>query len=137
MALQQNNPKNSPNRKKKKGFGLGWVYTLMLLSILGILLFSNGSSGEEVEWSRFQAMLQDDLFEEVTVYSSKGTVHAVVKKEAESKAKKYQIASKEKDQKRPSLLSKIEVTSEIPGAGAFNDLYQDCLLYTSPSPRDS
>ena len=96
MALQQNNPKNSPNRKKKKGFGLGWVYTLMLLSILGILLFSNGSSGEEVEWSRFQAMLQDDLFEEVTVYSSKGTVHAVVKKEAESKAKKYQIASKEK-----------------------------------------
>ena len=132
MALQQNNPKNSPNRKKKKGFGLGWVYTLMLLSILGILLFSNGSSGEEVEWSRFQAMLQDDLFEEVTVYSSKGTVHAVVKKEAESKAKKYQIASKEKDQKRPSLLSKIEVTSEIPGAGAFNDLYQEIMAGKKP-----
>lgn len=132
MALQQNNPKNSPNRKRKKGFGLGWVYTLMLLSILGILLFSNGSSGEEVEWSRFQAMLQDDLFEEVTVYSSKGTVHAVVKKEAESKAKKYQIASKEKDQKRPSLLSKIEVTSEIPGAGAFNDLYQEIMAGKKP-----
>ena len=132
MALQQNNPKNTPNRKKKKGFGLGWVYTLMLLSILGILLFSNGSSGEEVEWSRFQAMLQDDLFEEVTVYSSKGTVHAVVKKEAESKAKKYQIASKEKDQKRPSLLSKIEVTSEIPGAGAFNDLYQEIMAGKKP-----
>lgn len=132
MALQQNNPKNSPNRKKKKGFGLGWVYTLMLLSILGILLFSNGSSGEEVEWSRFQAMLQNDLFEEVTVYSSKGTVHAVVKKEAESKAKKYQIASKEKDQKRPSLLSKIEVTSEIPGAGAFNDLYQEIMAGKKP-----
>lgn len=133
MALQQNNPKNSPNRKKKKkGFRLGWVYTLMLLSILGILLFSNGSSGEEVEWSRFQAMLQDDLFEEVTVYSSKGTVHAVVKKEAESKAKKYQIASKEKDQKRPSLLSKIEVTSEIPGAGAFNDLYQEIMAGKKP-----
>lgn len=132
MALQQNNPKNSPNRKKKKGFGLGWVYTLMLLSILGILLFSNGSSGEEVEWSRFQAMLQDDLFEEVTVYSSKGTVHAVVKKEAESKVKKYQIASKEKDQKRPSLLSKIEVTSEIPGAGAFNDLYQEIMAGKKP-----
>lgn len=132
MALQQNNPKNSPNRKKKKGFGLGWVYTLMLLSILGILLFSNGSSGEEVEWSRFQAMLQDDLFEEVTVYSSKGTVHAVVKKEAESKAKKYQIDSKEKDQKRPSLLSKLEVTSEIPGAGAFNDLYQEIMAGKKP-----
>lgn len=132
MALQQNNPKNSPNRKKKKGFGLGWVYTLMLLSILGILLFSNGSSGEEVEWSRFQAMLQDDLFEEVTVYSSKGTVHAVVKKEAESKARKYQIASKEKDQKRPSLLSKLEVTSEIPGAGAFNDLYQEIMAGKKP-----
>lgn len=132
MALQQNNPKNSPNRKKKKGFGLGWVYTLMLLSILGILLFSNGSSGEEVEWSRFQAMLQNDLFEEVTVYSSKGTVHAVFKKEAESKAKKYQIASKEKDQKRPSLLSKIEVTSEIPGAGAFNDLYQEIMAGKKP-----
>lgn len=132
MALQQNNPKNSPNRKKKKGFGLGWVYTLMLLSILGILLFSNGSSGEEVEWSRFQAMLQEDLFEEVTVYSSKGTVHAVVKKEAESKAKKYQIASKEKDQKRPSLLSKLEVTSEIPGAGAFNDLYQEIMAGKKP-----
>lgn len=132
MALQQNNPKNSPNRKKKKGFGLGWVYTLMLLSILGILLFSNGSSGEEVEWSRFQAMLQDDLFEEVTVYSSKGTVHAVVKKEAESKAKKYQVASKEKDQKRPSLLSKIEVASEIPGAGAFNDLYQEIMAGKKP-----
>lgn len=132
MALQQNNPKNAPNRKKKKGFGLGWVYTLMLLSILGILLFSNGSSGEEVEWSRFQAMLQEDLFEEVTVYSSKGTVHAVVKKEAESKAMKYQIDSKEKDQKRPSLLSKLEVTSEIPGAGAFNDLYQEIMAGKKP-----
>lgn len=131
MALNQNNQNNSPKRKKK-GFGLGWLYILMLVAITGILFFPEGKGGDEVEWSRFQAMFQDDLFEEVTVYSSKGTVHAVVKKEAEAKAKKYQVASKTKEQARPSLLSKVEVTSEIPGAGAFNDLYQEIMAGKKP-----
>lgn len=128
MALNQN---NSPKRKKK-GFGLGWLYILMLVAITGILFFPEGKGGDEVEWSRFQAMFQDDLFEEVTVYSSKGTVHAVVKKEAEAKAKKYQVGSNTKEQARPSLLSKVEVTSEIPGAGAFNDLYQEIMAGKKP-----
>ncbi|WP_297720594.1 ATP-dependent zinc metalloprotease FtsH [uncultured Porphyromonas sp.] len=131
MALNQNNQNNSPKRKKK-GFGLGWLYILMLVAITGILFFPEGKGGDEVEWSRFQAMFQDDLFEEVTVYSSKGTVHAVVKKEAEAKAKKYQVGSNTKEQARPSLLSKVEVTSEIPGAGAFNDLYQEIMAGKKP-----
>ena len=131
MALNQNNQNNSPKRKKK-GFGLGWLYILMLVAITGILFFPEGKGGDEVEWSRFQAMLQEDLFEEVTVYSSKGTVHAVVKKEAEAKAKKYQVGSNTKEQARPSLLSKVEVTSEIPGAGAFNDLYQEIMAGKKP-----
>ena len=104
----------------------------MLVAITGILFFPEGKGGDEVEWSRFQAMLQEDLFEEVTVYSSKGTVHAVVKKEAEAKAKKYQVGSNTKEQARPSLLSKVEVTSEIPGAGAFNDLYQEIMAGKKP-----
>lgn len=133
MALNQNNQNNSPKqKKKKKGFGLGWLYILMLVAITGILFFPEGKGGDEVEWSRFQAMLQEDLFEEVTVYSSKGTVHAVVKKEAEIKAKKYQVGSNTKEQVRPSLLSKVEVTSEIPGAGAFNDLYQEIMAGKKP-----
>ena len=131
MALNQNNQNNSPKRKKK-GFGLGWLYILMLVAITGILFFPEGKGGDEVEWSRFQAMFQDDLFEEVTVYSSKGTVHAVVKKEAEAKAKKYQVGSNTKEQARPSLLSKVEVTSEIPGTGAFNDLYQEIMAGKKP-----
>lgn len=131
MALNQNNQNNSPKRKKK-GFGLGWLYILMLVAITGILFFPEGKGGDEVEWSRFQAMFQDDLFEEVTVYSSKGTVHAVVKKEAEAKAKEYQVGSNTKEQARPSLLSKVEVTSEIPGAGAFNDLYQEIMAGKKP-----
>ena len=131
MALNQNNQNNSPKRKKK-GFGLGWLYILMLVAITGILFFPEGKGGDEVEWSRFQAMFQEDLFEEVTVYSSKGTVHAVVKKEAEAKAKKYQVANNNKEQVRPSLLSKVEVTSEIPGAGAFNDLYQEIMAGKKP-----
>lgn len=104
----------------------------MLVAITGILFFPEGKGGDEVEWSRFQAMFQDDLFEEVTVYSSKGTVHAVVKKEAEAKAKKYQVGSNTKEQARPSLLSKVEVTSEIPGTGAFNDLYQEIMAGKKP-----
>lgn len=132
MALNQNNS-NKPQGQKKKGFGLGWLYTIMLLTILGIFLFSNDKSGEQVEWSRFQAMLQQDLFEEITVYSSKGVVHAVIKKEAEKKAKSnYNIKGMEVSDDRPSLLGKVEVVAQIPGANAFNELYQEIMAGKKP-----
>ena len=116
----------SPNKNKGR-LSLGWVYIIMLVSILGIWLFGNKDQANEVEWSRFQTMLEDDIFEEVTVYSSKGIALATVKKEAEKKSEKYDILPSGSKSGRPTLLSKVEVSSEIPGAIAFNDLYQKIM----------
>ncbi len=129
MGMNTNNaPKNNPNKKMKKaGGGLGWIYIIMLLSILGIWVFTDNGQGKNVEWSLFQTMLQEDVFEDITVYSSKGTVVAIVKKEAEKKSTHYGISPNNSKANRTQLLSRIEVTSQIPSATAFNDLYQKIM----------
>lgn len=126
-------PNNTPPRfpKRKRG-GLAWLYALMFLSIIGIFLFSRSDSGEKVEWSRFQSMLQKDLFEEVTVYSAQGNVVAVVKKKAEKEAESYGISSSRSEGARTALLQRVEIESQIPGANAFNDLYQSIMASDKP-----
>lgn len=77
-------------------------------------------------------MLQKDLFEEVTVYSAQGNVVAVVKKKAEKEAESYGISSSRSEGARTALLQRVEIESQIPGANAFNDLYQSIMASDKP-----
>lgn len=123
---------NTPPRFPKQKGGLGWIYAIMLLSILGIFFFTNDNSVQRVEWSRFQSMMQENIFEEVTVYSAQGTVQAVVKKSAEEDINRFGITPLNNNGGRSALLAKVEIESQIPGANAFNDLYQSIMASDKP-----
>lgn len=136
--MAKNNNYQNPQKKgpiKNKPFkkpGIGWVYILMLLILGGILLFSENTTSQKVEWSRFQQMMSDDLFQEIVVYSETGKVNALVKKEMEDSLSKYDVESSlTKDGKR-ALLSYVQLETEMPGAVAFNSLYQELMKGEKP-----
>lgn len=139
--IKMNKKSNNKNRTRsgdpRKPNGgrrpnLGWIYLIMLLSLAGIFFFSNDRNIKQVEWSRFQSMMEADLFQDITVYSAKGSLEATVKKDRESKLSDYGIAVTEGFEGRPSLLSRTVVSTQIPGAIAFNDLYQELIKKENP-----
>ena len=128
------------NKNKKRGAipprmgrpRLSWIYFLLLLMLAGIFFFSGDDSGYEIEWSKFQEMMAEDLFEEITVYSESGKAIATIKKGREEDLKVYGLGGKSEREKRPTLLSRVRVESAIPSSGAFNELYQDLMKSEQP-----
>lgn len=136
MAKNDNhqNPigKGPMKNKSLKKTGIGWVYFFMLLILLGIFLFSENTTSQKVEWSRFQQMMSEDFFQEIVVYSETGKVNALVKKEMEDSLSEYGIESKGTKDGKPSLLSYVQLETEMPGAFAFNSLYQELMKGEKP-----
>lgn len=119
------NPPKEPLKKIPPGFpkfGLGWVYIFILAALLVFALFPSGEVSRNVEWSRFQTLMEKDALSEITVYSTKGNLVAVVKDGQENLLHSLGIDSGQRDGKR--LLTAVEISTEIPGPTAFNDLYQ-------------
>lgn len=115
---------NAPRRKPS--FNVGWIFLIIMMVILGLYLFGDNNPSREVKWSDFQTLMEDDAFEEITVYSSKGKVDGTVREGKEQLLVDLGIVSAKeaKQPKRPRLLVAEQVTAEMPGATAFNDLYQ-------------
>lgn len=114
------------NPRRKTGFNVGWIFMAIMLVILGIYLFGDNSSAEKIKWSDFQTLMERNAFEEITVYSSKGKVDATVREGKEQLLVDMGVLPEDQGKtRRPRLLASIEVTSEMPGATAFNDIYQD------------
>lgn len=135
MSETKNSPPKGatpPNKIFKKKPGLGWIYLLMLLMLAGIYFFSDDGSTQKVEWSRFQQMMTDDLFQEMTVFSERGRVSAVVKKDKETALADYGITLSQRKDGKPTLLSVVRLETEMPGAVAFNNLYQDIMKSERP-----
>ena len=116
---QRGNPKRKPN------INIGWIFMIIMMVILGLYFFGDNSNARSVKWSDFQTLMEDDAFESITVYSSKGKVDATLRQGKEGRLVDLGIipAEQVKDT-RPHLLGATQVTSEMPGATAFNDIYQ-------------
>lgn len=116
---QRGNPKHKPN------INIGWIFMIIMMVILGLYFFGDNSNARSVKWSDFQTLMEDDAFESITVYSSKGKVDATLRQGKEGRLVDLGIIPAEQvKQTRPRLLSATQVTSEMPGATAFNDIYQ-------------
>lgn len=116
---QRGNPKRKPN------INIGWIFMIIMMVILGLYFFGDNSNARSVKWSDFQTLMEDDAFESITVYSSKGKVDATLRQGKEGRLVDLGIIPAEQvKQTRPRLLSATQVTSEMPGATAFNDIYQ-------------
>ena len=116
---QRGNPKRKPN------INIGWIFMIIMMVILGLYFFGDNSNARSVKWSDFQTLMEDDAFESITVYSSKGKVDATLRQGKEGRLVDLGIIPAEQvKQTRPRLLGATQVTSEMPGATAFNDIYQ-------------
>ncbi len=77
-----NKKKFSPNlgNKKPKGpFNPYWIYSIIIIGLLGMFFFGGNVSVKEVTWSEFQQYVNEDRVEKVVVYSKKETAEAVVR----------------------------------------------------------
>lgn len=129
-------PVGMPQRSGGRGsggfrFSFSWVFMAFLFILIGIFFFGEDERVQVVDWSEFQSMMQDDVYEEITVLSAKGQVQAVVKKDREGAVKTKKALPKTRES-RPSLLSRINIQTEMPGAVAFNDLYQEIMKSDKP-----
>lgn len=113
------------NPKRKPNINIGWIFMIIMVVILGLYFFGDNSNARSVKWSDFQTLMEDDAFESITVYSSKGKVDATLRQGKEGRLVDLGIIPAEQvKETRPRLLGATQVTSEMPGATAFNDIYQ-------------
>ncbi|MDO5036386.1 MAG: ATP-dependent zinc metalloprotease FtsH [Porphyromonas sp.] len=125
------NNRQHPNRGKG-GVGLGWIYLVLILIIAGIFLFSSDTRVQKVDWTRFQQMMEADAFQDILVYSARGTIDATVKKDFEPQLPNYEVNVESNNAQQPSLLARVKITTEMPGAASFNDLYQEIMKSEQP-----
>ena len=67
------------NRKGKPPFNPYWIYTIIILGLLGMYFFGGNVSVKEITWSQFQQYVNDDRVEKVVVYSKKEEARALVR----------------------------------------------------------
>ncbi len=66
-----NKKKFSPklqNKKQKPPFNPYWIYSIIILGLLGMFFFGGNVSVKEVTWSEFQKYVNEDRVEKVVVY---------------------------------------------------------------------
>lgn len=77
---QQHNMR--PQKGKKKGPNLSWLYIAIIIFLLGSYFFSNDSSvSKDISYTQLQSYIEQDCIESITVYDN-GTVKAMVAKNA-------------------------------------------------------
>src|SRR5665648_236786 len=59
-----------------------------------------------------------------------------IEKNGEQQRNKAKEKAKEAEQKAKEATNPVEAMKYRAREEAFNEMYEDCLLYTSPSPRD-
>ena len=67
------------NKKPKAPFNPYWIYSIIIIGLLGMFFFGGNVSVKEVTWSEFQEYVNDNRIEKVVVYSKKETAEAVVR----------------------------------------------------------
>lgn len=70
---------NLGNKKPKTPFNPYWIYSIIIIGLLGMFFFGGNVSVKEITWSEFQRYVNDNRIEKVVVYSKKETAEAVVK----------------------------------------------------------
>ena len=77
-----NKKKFSPklgNKKPKAPFNPYWIYSIIIIGLLGMFFFGGNVSVKEITWSEFQQYVNEDRIEKAVVYTKKETAEAVVR----------------------------------------------------------
>lgn len=66
----QRNPKRRPG--KKQMFNMYWMYAIIILSLLALYYFQDGSTTKNVDWSEFETCAQNGYVDKIVVLSETG-----------------------------------------------------------------
>ena len=110
---------NSPKKNKSKfRFNLYWMYGLIFVILMGLYMMNDFSAYKEIGWTEFQKLVQEDVFDKMTVYNKKNLLEASVKKD-----KIKQIFNEDEEK----LGSSPKVRVKIPSADKFSDFYDKVI----------
>lgn len=70
---------NLSSKKPKTPFNPYWIYSIIIIGLLGMFFFGGNVSVKEVTWSEFQQYVNEDRIEKVVVYSKKETAEAKIR----------------------------------------------------------
>ncbi len=70
---------NLGNKKPKTPFNPYWIYSIIIIGLLGMFFFGGNISSKSITWSEFQQYVNEDRIEKIIVYSKKETAEAKVR----------------------------------------------------------
>lgn len=110
-------PKNS-NKPKMFKFNLYWMYGIILAMLFAVYLTNDSSTSKELDWTQFQKLAQENVFDKMVVFNKKNLVEATVKPDDKALVFKG-------DEKNLGAHPKIFV--KIPSADKFSDFYDKAV----------
>lgn len=75
---------NLGNKKPKSPFNPYWIYSIIIIGLLGMFFFGGNVSSKSITWSEFQQYVNEDRIEKVIVYSKKETAEAKIRENSVS-----------------------------------------------------
>ena len=100
-------------------FNLYWMYGLIFIMLVALYMTNDSSGTKELGWTEFQKLVQENVFDKMTVYNKKNLVEATVKN-----GKTEQVFGN-MDVSKIGVSPKVYV--KIPSADKFSDFYDKAV----------
>lgn len=110
MSILQ--PKKKPGSNKTPLFNIYWMYGIIILSLLGLYYFQDGSQKKEVDWSDFEKSALAGHFDKITILASEGTAEGFLTTQG-AKANKFDMS--------PAMTSDKILITTIPSSDKIQD----------------
>lgn len=85
MSMLQ--PRKNRNQGKRPLFNMYWMYALIILSLLGLYYFQDGSQTKEVDWTVFEKAATAGEFTKIDVLTENGTAEGYLTEAGRKKQK--------------------------------------------------
>ena len=86
LPPKKNKSKNNNGQGKRPLLSMYWMYGLIIMSLLALYYFQDGSQTKNVDWTQFEAAAQNGELSKIVVLPEQRTAEGILTEKA---AKKY------------------------------------------------
>ncbi len=105
-------PNKNKGQSRKPLFNMYWMYGLIILSLLALYYFQDGSQIKEVNWSQFQTSAQKGELDKILIFTQNGTAEGFL---TEQGAKAYNFDM------TPQMTGEKKIKTTIPSSDKIQD----------------
>jgi len=102
MNMFQQNKNN--NRHKRPLFNMYWMYGMIILSLLALYYFQDGSQTKDVNWTEFEKAAQSGEIEKIIVFSETGIAEGFLTDAGARRLKFEQVSEFKEDKKIKTII---------------------------------